>query len=336
MFTNGMSETMSSEVSLMDVSPEAFKAMLEFMYSGGLDMEVIMDSSALLLQLLFLADQFGVTLLHQECCKTLLEYLSEDSVGPILQVVSSISSCKLIEETCERKFAMHFDYCTTASLAFVLLDETTFSNIIQHPDLTVTSEEKVLNAILMWGLGAKELYGWEVVDELIINLAPEHLFGEGFCQFKTCYVSCDFRYFRMLYLRSLISLIFVILQLEKSRISRHIHNFESLVEEAINYVEFGLARLENQNARFQHKRSSYKELQYICDGDSNGVLYFAGTSYGKHQCPFCLRITITASSPPSQYTDPKVLASRTYQGTSFAGPRMQDGHRCAWWAVDTG
>lgn len=49
---------------------------------------------------------------------------------------------------------------------------------LQHPDLTVTSEEKVLNAILMWGLGAKELYGWEVVDELIINLAPEHLFGE--------------------------------------------------------------------------------------------------------------------------------------------------------------
>jgi hypothetical protein len=77
MFTNGMSETMSSEVSLRDVSPEAFKAMLEFMYSGELDMEVIMDSSALLLQLLFLADQFGVTLLHQECCKTLLECLSE-------------------------------------------------------------------------------------------------------------------------------------------------------------------------------------------------------------------------------------------------------------------
>jgi hypothetical protein len=37
------------------------------------------------------------------------------------------------------------------------------------------------------------------------------------------------------------------------------------------------------SVRFQHRRSSYKELQYICDGDSNGVLYFAGTSYGEHQ-----------------------------------------------------
>ncbi|KAK4351823.1 hypothetical protein RND71_027341 [Anisodus tanguticus] len=33
----------------------------------------------------------------------------------------------------------------------------------------------------------------------------------------------------------------------------------------------------------KHRKSSFKELLYICDGDSNGVLYFAGTSYGKHQ-----------------------------------------------------
>lgn len=37
------------------------------------------------------------------------------------------------------------------------------------------------------------------------------------------------------------------------------------------------------SVRFQHRRSSYKELQYIRDGDDHGVLYFAGTSYGEHQ-----------------------------------------------------
>lgn len=50
--------------------------------------------------------------------------------------------------------------------------------VLQHPDLTVTSEEKVLNAILTWGLKAKDLYGWEMVDELIITSAPKQLFGE--------------------------------------------------------------------------------------------------------------------------------------------------------------
>lgn len=57
--------------------------------------------------------------------------LLQDSVCTILQVVSSIPSCQLIEEVCKRKFSMHFDYCTTASLDFVLLDKTTFSTIIQ-------------------------------------------------------------------------------------------------------------------------------------------------------------------------------------------------------------
>ncbi|CAL8995438.1 unnamed protein product [Prunus brigantina] len=328
MFTNGMSETIASEVFLRDISPEAFKGLLEFMYSGELNLEATIDSGALLLQLFLLADQFGVTLLHQECCKALLEYLSEDSVCPILQVVSSIPSCKLIEETCEMNFSMHFDYCTTASVDFVLLDETTFSNIIQHPDLTVTSEEKVLNAILMWGVKAKELYGWEVVDEMIIYSTPELLFGD---RLQTVHDLLSFVRFLLLPLA-------LLEKLEKSNISRNISTFNNLVKEAINCIKHGLAGPENEhNLRIQHRRSSYKELQYIRDGDSNGVLYFAGTSYGKHQWVnpvLAKRITITASSPPSRFTDPKALVSRTYQGTSFAGPQIIDGHNCTWWMVD--
>lgn len=52
--------------------------------------------------------------------------------------------------------------------------------VLQHPDLTVTSEERVLNAILLWCLQANELYGWDVVDETMLNLMPEDLFGERF------------------------------------------------------------------------------------------------------------------------------------------------------------
>ncbi|KAJ7966968.1 BTB/POZ domain-containing protein [Quillaja saponaria] len=330
MFTNGMSESVSSDVSLKDVPPEVFEAMLEFMYSGQLNADVNMDAGALLLELFFLADQFGVTLLHQECCKLLLEYLSEDSVCPLLQVVSSIPSCRIIEETCQRKFSMHFDYCTTACKDFISLDETIFSNIIQHPDLSVTSEEKVLNAILMFGMKAEELCGWEGVDDLMINSTPELLFGE---RLLSVYNLLPFVRFPLLPYA-------LLKKLEKSNICWHIPVFRDLVNEAINYIECGLTRAEvEENVRFQHRRSSYKELQYICDGDSNGVLYFAGTSYGEHQWVnpvLAKRVTITASSPYSRYTDPKVLVSRTYQGTSFAGPRMEDGRNCAWWMVDLG
>ncbi|KAF5739301.1 BTB/POZ domain-containing protein [Tripterygium wilfordii] len=330
MFTNGMSESISSMVRLKDISPEAFKAMLEFMYSGELDMEDTADFGTLLLQVLLLADQFGVTLLQQECCKTLLECLSEDSVCPILKAVSSIPSFKLVEETCERTFAMHFDYCTTASLDFILLDETTFISIIKHPDLTVTSEERVLNAILTWSTKANELYEWELVDELLISSTPEIVFTE---RLHSVDVALPFVRFALLS-HALLK------KLETSNLGRHIPAFGILVKEAIDSAESGLAKSgEDQNIRFQHRQSSFKELQYICDGDSNGVLYFSGTSYGDHPWVnpvLSKRITIAASSPTSRYTDPKVLASRTYQGTSFAGPRMEDGHNCAWWMVDIG
>lgn len=77
MFTNGMRESASSMVCLKDVPLEAFKIMLEFMYTGELNKEATGGINTLLLQLLLLADEFGVTLLHQECCKILLECLSE-------------------------------------------------------------------------------------------------------------------------------------------------------------------------------------------------------------------------------------------------------------------
>uniref|UniRef100_A0A2P2L4M6 BTB/POZ domain-containing protein At2g30600 isoform X1 n=3 Tax=Rhizophora mucronata TaxID=61149 RepID=A0A2P2L4M6_RHIMU len=225
---------------------------------------------------------------------------------------------------------MHFDYCTTASLDFVLLTETTFSKIIQHQDLTVTSEERVLDSILMWAMRAREIYGWEVVDEVMSHSSPGLLFKER--------------------LQSLIDLLpfvrfplmpyHLLKKLGESNLCQHIPVLENLVKDGINYLGLGLACPgNNQNMRFQHRRSSYKELQYICDGDNNGVLYFAGTSYGKHQWvnPVLVkRITVTASTPISRYTDPKAVVSRVYQETSFAGPRMEDGCKHSWWMVDIG
>ncbi|KAF6168343.1 hypothetical protein GIB67_018183 [Kingdonia uniflora] len=65
----------------------------------------------------------------------LLQYIytgrTQDSVCSVLHVVTSIPSCKILKETCDRKFSRHFNYCTTASSDFVLLDETTFRDILQ-------------------------------------------------------------------------------------------------------------------------------------------------------------------------------------------------------------
>ncbi|KAF6144862.1 hypothetical protein GIB67_001873 [Kingdonia uniflora] len=116
-----------------------------------------------------------------------------------------------------------------------------------HPDLTVTSEERILDAILLWGTHNNRLCGWQAVDAYVMTSTPELLFGYS----------------------------------------------------VIN----------------QHRRSSCKELQYLCDGGNNGVIYFANTSYGEHRWVnpiLAKKICVTAGSPPARYTDPKALVSRAF------------------------
>ncbi|KAG9443198.1 hypothetical protein H6P81_019052 [Aristolochia fimbriata] len=330
MFTNGMKESNSSEIYMRSVHVSAFSAALEFMYSGELQIADGDEMETLLLLLLIFADQFGVDFLHQECCKKLSECLSEDSVCRILQVISPLPSCELLKETCERNFSLHFDYCTTASTDFIHLDEATFMSILQHPDLTVTSEERVLDAILLWCMQANKICGWEAVDECAKSLTPEILFGERLHLLSDMLPLVRFPLMPISLLK----------KLERSSLSNRVPVLEQLIREAVLYSGDHRMILENKdNVRFHHRRSSYKELQYICDGDENGVLYFAGTSYGEHQWVnpvLSKKILVTASSPTSRYTDPKALVGRTYQGTSFAGPKIENGQTVAWWMVDIG
>ncbi|KAJ0926389.1 hypothetical protein HanRHA438_Chr04g0170551 [Helianthus annuus] len=62
----------------------------------------------------------------------------------------------------------------------------------------------------------------------------------------------------------------------------YVENLHPWVKEAITFLEAGFPT-SGSHPKFQHRQSSFKELQYIRDGDNNGVPYYAGTSYGKHQ-----------------------------------------------------
>lgn len=53
-----------------------------------------------------------------------------------------------------------------------------YLNLLQHLDLTVTSEERILNAIMMWGMKSMKLISWEEVDELLKMSTLEVLFEE--------------------------------------------------------------------------------------------------------------------------------------------------------------
>lgn len=72
-----MKESNSKAIRLWDVSPEAFLVMLRFMYGGDLELKDSTEMVSVLIPLLFLVDQFGVNYLHNECCKNIIQCLSE-------------------------------------------------------------------------------------------------------------------------------------------------------------------------------------------------------------------------------------------------------------------
>ncbi|CAN6172082.1 unnamed protein product [Urochloa humidicola] len=277
MFTNGMKESSTSDVFFKDVHPEAFFLLLQFMYYGELKLDT-WDITSLLVELLLLSDQFAITVLQFECCKRIMECLSEDT----------------------------------------------------HCDMTVTSEERVLDAILTWCMGTCETFYWTSVDKLLRTSAPEQLFGERLFAIDTLLPLVRFPLMQLSMLK----------RMERSNLANHIQIFRQLVAEAIEFSHAGhWTPTSYECERFQHRRSSYKELQYISDGDSNGVIYYAGTSFGKHQWMnpvLAKNITVVASSPNSRHTDPKALVSKNYQGTCFAGPCIEDGKKLSWWMVDIG
>ncbi|KAF6168892.1 hypothetical protein GIB67_038389, partial [Kingdonia uniflora] len=54
-----------------------------------------------------------------------------------------------------------------------------------HPDLTVTSEERILDAILLWGAYTNRLCGWQAVDAYVMSSTPNLLFGDRFLLLNT-------------------------------------------------------------------------------------------------------------------------------------------------------
>ncbi|XP_024518354.1 BTB/POZ domain-containing protein At2g30600 [Selaginella moellendorffii] len=347
MFTIGMKESNRTRVTIKDVHLDAFMTTIRFMYTGRLDLEGKDNAGSLLLPLLIMADRYGVRVLHQECLDHLLACVNEDSSCAILQVASSMARCETLRQACEESCAKHFDYCVAASATeFTELDGQSVMRILQHPDLLVTSEEKVLDAVFMWGSKMEGVQCWEEADT----------------KYKAgLQVICPDREEDLKVLLPLIRFplmsMELLQQLDSSALCENLPLLRQMVGEACDYLkqesfvsddEKDLIRSSNQGRFislpknglwFTRRLSSFKELNYLCDGDGNGVLYYAGTSYGAHEWmnPMVTKqITLSASSPHSRYTDPKVLASRNYQATSFAGPCIERGETVSWWRVDLG
>ncbi len=78
-------------------------------------------------------------------------------------------------------------------------------------------------------------------------------------------------------------------------------------------------------------------LVYMYDGDNNGVFQFVGTRYGTAPWTNPVAaglISISSSSPPGRFCDPRALVGRNFSSLNFAGPRRSpNGGMESWWSI---
>ncbi|MCO5582625.1 hypothetical protein L7F22_036523 [Adiantum nelumboides] len=323
--------------------------MLEFMYSGYLKLGPYDGMDSFLLSLLVLADRFGIPLLQHACSLKLIKFLSKESVCSVLRVAASLPCCELLQDACVEFFAKHFEECIQHSSDVQELDLAFLEKIIQSSELCVATEESVLNTMVLWASADRQLHNWRGAENYLSESSVGELFEERLVSFNEVLQHVRFALMPSTLLQ----------ELESSKLSEKVPRLRNMVHEALEYLapdkEFPcyekrllsnnscnqdrLVQLAENSAQFSQRSSKLRELFYICDGDSNGVLYYAGTSFGAHAWmnpALTKKIFVTASSPLSRFTDAKALVSRQYQGTSFAGPSFKDGHPCSWWKIDLG
>lgn len=71
----------------------------------------------------------------------------------------------------------HMSYLISENQIMILPTLVILVLILQHGHMTVTSEERVLDAILTWCMEACDCFNWTSVHELLSTSRPEKLFG---------------------------------------------------------------------------------------------------------------------------------------------------------------
>eukprot|EP00731_Ephydatia_muelleri_P000180 Em0001g180a len=146
LFYGKMRETNSSEeISLPNAPLEAFRLLLEFMYSGCLDydnqpLQVVLD-------LLSLADSYMVGMLKEALSHQLCEHIDLDSVLPIL-LHASVHSVSLLNEKC-LQFVDHHTKEVLTGPSFLPLPKECVLAILSRDSLYVP-EEEIFHAVTRW------------------------------------------------------------------------------------------------------------------------------------------------------------------------------------------
>ncbi|KAK3268097.1 hypothetical protein CYMTET_23378, partial [Cymbomonas tetramitiformis] len=161
LFTCGMRECRTHEVTLHDTTPAAVRGMLSFLNgyhaqegAPAWDADVEHDDVEQLLELLLLADRFDIFELSEHCCERLVANLALWCAPAVLTLAHQLAQGpwqrRLLLEAVAY-VAQHFEEVAVESQEhFCALPRDCLEAVLRHPALQVSRPEALLQALWLW------------------------------------------------------------------------------------------------------------------------------------------------------------------------------------------
>ncbi|XP_064194468.1 actin-binding protein IPP isoform X2 [Anguilla rostrata] len=183
LFSGGMNEVNKEEVEIMGVEAEVFQILLEFIYTGMIDVTVENVQ-----ELIVAADMLQLNEVVTICCEFLKAQMDPTNCVGIFQFLEQIACMDMLEFT-ENYIYVHFlEVCVAEE--FMGLSKDQLVKLLRSEELRIEDEYQVFTAAMDWVLqdvAKRKKYVVEVLDPVRFPLlSPQRLFKyiEGIADFS--------------------------------------------------------------------------------------------------------------------------------------------------------
>ena len=178
MFSSGMKESVSGEVTFKDMEAETFEQIMEYIYTGK---EVVTQDNVI--KLLKASSLLQIKSLCERCESVLEPYIDLDNCIDIFKL-SLIHSWDKIRKRTFKTILKHFMELRKTD-AFMRLDAYELIQIIKDDNLTVNAEEDVLDTVFEWSSRGDSESRRKKLGQIMHNVRLGHVSAERLASLKT-------------------------------------------------------------------------------------------------------------------------------------------------------
>ncbi|XP_074621163.1 kelch-like protein 18 [Acropora palmata] len=282
MFTNGMMESVEETITLKDVDGNVVELLIDFAYSGKLDITIDTVQS-----LLYTSSLFQLTAIQKACSDFLQRQLHPSNCLGIRSFAGT-HSCTVLLQASEKFIHEHFND-VVQNEEFLLLPREELATLLSCEEINVDSEEDVYNALIAWArqdVDERQSFLAELLEQIRLPTLSPH---------------------------------FLVDEVEKEELIRQDIACRNLLDEAKNFHMLPDRRSKLGSQKSRPRKSTFSKLFSVCGMDSTGHPLRTVEQYNFHsgKVKYIPPLNTPRSGLGVAVLDGKLYAVGGHDGTSY-------------------